>query len=153
MKGEKKLNYLEIGFQEIEDLMDKHKKTLEERSSQKEFYSELHRLLDTSYIVYHLEYVAFKGSTDYKRMSEKEQDFYASRWKEIPDRCKKELENYERNRSIDQETYKALDGLYNGEKVSPSYAFILKCNLISDWEDPSNLKYTKQAYKDRKKFR
>ncbi len=63
-KGEIKLKYIEHQFNELEPLMDKHEKTLEERSSQKTFCSELHRLLDTKYIVYHLEFVEFKGSTE-----------------------------------------------------------------------------------------
>ena len=130
--------------------MDKHEKTLTQRSSRKEFYSELHRLLDTKYMVHHLEFVEFKGSTEYKRMSEKAQDFYASRWKETPDKCKKELDNYEKNRSIDENLHKALDGLYNSEKLSAGYAFILKCNLTFDWQDTSN---AKQARKDRKKYK
>ena len=147
------MNYLEHQFMEIKNLIDKHEKTLEQRSSQKKFYSELHRLLDTKYIVHHLEYIEFKGSTAYKRMSEKAQDFYASRWKETPDRYKMELDNYEENRSIDQDTHKALDGLYNSGKLSFGYAFMLKCNLTFDWKDPSNLKNAKQGYRDRKKYR
>ena len=147
------MNYIEHQFNEIEDLMDKHQKTLGERSSQKKFYSELHRLLDTKYIVHHLEYIEFKGSTEYKRMSEKTQDFYASRWKETPDRYKMELDNYEKNRSIEQDTHKALDGLYNSEKLSAGYACILMYILTFDWNDPSNLENAKQAYKDRKKYK
>lgn len=147
------MNYFEHQFKEIEDLTDKHKKTLELRSLRKEFYSEHHRLLDTKYIVHHQEYVEFKGSTEYKRMSEKVQDFHASRWKETPNRCKNELDNYEENRSIDQDTHKALDGLYNSGKLSFGYAFILKCNLTLDWKDPSNLENARQAYKDRKKYK
>ena len=147
------MKYIEHQFNEIENLMDKHEKTLTQRSSRKEFYSELHRLLDTKYMVHHLEFVEFKGSTEYKRMSEKAQDFYASRWKETPDKCKKELDNYEKNRSIDENLHKALDGLYNSEKLSAGYAFILKCNLTFDWQDTSNLKNAKQACKDRKKYK
>ncbi|MYB63548.1 hypothetical protein F4X73_02565 [Candidatus Poribacteria bacterium] len=147
------MNYIEHQFEEIEKLTDKHEKTLNERSLRKEFHSELHRLLDTKYIVHHLEFVEFKGSTDYKRMSEKTQDFQASMWREIPDRCKKELDNYEENRSIHEDTHKALDGLYNSGKLSFGYAFILKCNLTVDWKDASNLENARQAYKDRKKYK
>ena len=147
------MNYLEHQFREIANLMEKHGKTLEERSSQKEFYSELHRLLDTKYIVHHQEFVEFKGTTEYKKMSEKDQNFYASSLKETADRCKMELDNYEKNRSIDDDLHKALDGLYCGEKLSAGYAFVLKCNLISDWENPSNLERAKQAYKHRKKYK
>ncbi len=85
------MNYLKIGFQEIEDLMDEHKKTLEQRSSQKEFYSELHRLLDTKYIVYHQEFVEFKESAEYKRMSEKNQVFYARMQKKLPINVRRNL--------------------------------------------------------------
>ena len=81
--------------------------------------------MDTKYIIHHLEYVEFKGSTEYKRMSEKAQDFYASKWKEIHDRYKMELDNYEENRRIDQDTYKALDGFYNSGKLSFGHAFIM----------------------------
>lgn len=133
--------------------MDKHKKTLEERSSQKEFYSELHRLLDTKYIVYHLEFVEFKGSIEYKRMSEKQQDFYANMQKETSDRYKKELNNYEKNRSIDENLHKALDGLYKGEKLNAFYACMVKYNLISDWENPSHLENAEKAYKARKTYK
>ena len=133
--------------------MDKHEKTLEQRSSRKEFYSELHRLLDTKYIVYHQEFVEIKGSLEFKRMYEKAQSFHTDRWKETSDRCKKELDNYEKNRSIDEDLHKALDGLYNSEKLSAGYAFILKCNLTFDWKEHSNLENAKQAYKDRKKYR
>lgn len=124
-----------------------------ERSSRKEFYSELHRLLDTKYIVYHQELVEFKGELEFKRMDEKAQHFHIDRWKETPDKCKKELDNYEENRNIDEDLHKALDGLYNREKLSAGYAFILKCNLTFDWKDPSNLENAKQAYKDRKKYK
>ena len=147
------MKYIELQFNELEPLMDKHEKTLEERSSQKAFYSELHRLLDTKYIVYHLEFVEFKGSTEYKRMGEKGRDFYENRRKETADRYKMELENYEKNRSIDEKLHKALDGLYCTEKLSAGYAFILKCNLILDWKDPRTLENAKQAYKDRKKYK
>ena len=147
------MNYLEHQFMEIENLTDKHKKTLEQRSSQQEFYSELHRLLDTKYIVYHQEYIEFKGTPEYKIMNEKQQNFYASRWKETSDRCKKELDNYEKNRSIDPDTHKALDGLYTSEKLSAGYACILMYILAFDWEDPSNLENAKQAYKDRKRYK
>ena len=137
----------------IEPLMDKHEKTLKERSLQKEFYSELHRLLDTKYIVYHQEVIEFKGSLEFKRMGEKDQDIYTSMRKETSDRYKKELDNYEKNRSIDENLHKALDGLYNSEKLSAGYAFILKCNLTFDWQDTSNFENAKQAYKDRKKYK
>ena len=147
------MKYIALQFKEIELLMDKHEETLKQRSSRKKFYSELHRLLDTKYIVYHQEFVEFKGSTEYKRMSEKRQDFYARMWKETPDRCKKALENYEKNRSIDEDLHKALDGLYNSEKISAGYASILKYNLTFDWNDPSDLENAKQAYKDRKKYK
>ncbi len=147
------MNYLEHQFSEIEDLMEKHKKTLKERSSQKEFCSELHRLLDTEYIVYHQELVEFKGSNAFKRMEEKTRDFHGSRLKEISDRYKMELDNYEKNRGVDENLHKALDGLYNSEKLHAGYACMLKYNLISDWEESSNLENAKKkAYKTRKKY-
>lgn len=152
-RGGIEVKYIDLQFKEIELLMDKHEETLKQRSSRKKFYSELHRLLDTKYIVYHQEFVEFKGSAEYKRMSEKQQDFYASRRKELPDRWKKDLDNYERNRNIDEKSHKALDGLYCSEKLNAFYAFILQCSLTSDWEDPSNLENAKQAYKDRKKYK
>ena len=150
-RGGIEVKYIDLQFEELELLMDKHEETLKQRSSRKKFYSELHRLLDTKYIVHHQEFVEFKGSTEYKRMNEKQQDFYASRCKELPDRWKKDLDNYETNRSIDEKLHKALDGLYCSEKLHAFYAFILKCNLTSDWKDPSNLENAKQAHKDRKK--
>ena len=147
------MNYIEHEFKAIEDLMDRHETTLEERSSQKEFYSELHRLLDTKYIVYHQEFVEFKGAPEYKRMSEKSQDFKTRMMKETSDRYKMELGNYEKNRSIDESLHKALDGICNSGKVSPTYAFILKCHLTFDWEDSKNLENARQTYNHRKKFR
>ncbi len=86
-------------------------------------------------------------------MGEKGRIFYANWRKETPDRYKMELENYEKNRSIDENLHKALDGLYCREKVSAGYAFILKCNLILDWKEPITLENAKQAYKDRKKYK
>lgn len=147
------MKYIDNQFKEIESLMDKHEETLKQRSSRKKFYSELHRLLDTKYIVYHQEFVEFKGSAEYKRMSEKQQDFYVRIQKETPDNFKNELDNYEKNRIIDEDLHKALDGLYNSEKLTAGYAFILKCNLTFDWKDLSNLENAKQAYKDRKKYK
>lgn len=151
-KGVLKMNYIEQQFKEIEILMDKHKKTLKQRSTQKEFYSEFHRLLYTKYIVHHQEFVEFKETPEYHRMSEKEQDSYINMRKETPDRYKKYLDNYEKNRCIDGGLHKALDGLYNSEKVNAGYAFILKCNLISDWGTPGNKKNAKHAYNARKKY-
>ena len=147
------MNYFELQFKDIENLIDKHRKTLEERRSQKELYSEHHRLLDTKYIVHHQEFVEYKGTPEYKRMTKKDQDFCDDRWKEKPDRCKKELDNYETNRSIDEELHKALDGLYCSEKLSARYACILMYILASDWTDPKNLKNAKQAYNYRKKYK
>ena len=144
------MKYIEHQFKEIEDLMDKHEETLKQRSLQKKFYSELHRLLDTKYIIYHQEFVEFKGSAVYKRMSEKNQDFRARRWQETSDKCKKELDNYEKNRSMDEDLHKALDGLYNSEKLSAGYAFILKCNLTFDWKDPSYLEMRNRRIKTEK---
>lgn len=147
------MKYIDLQFKEIEPLMDKHEKTLKQRSSQRIFHSELHRLLDTKYIVHHQEFVEFKGSPEYKRMKEKGRSFYENQWKETSNRYKKELDNYEKNRNIDEGLHKALDGLYNGQKLSAGYAFILKCNLTSDWTDSSNLEHAKQAYKDRKRYK
>ena len=66
---------------------------------------------------------------------------------------KQELDNYEKNRGIDEDLHKALDGLYCREKLRADYACILKYNLISDWEDSSNLENAKKAYKTQKKYR
>ena len=74
------MKYIKEEFIEIENLMEKHKKTLKERSSEKTYYSEFHRFLDTAYIVHHQELVEFKGSNAFKRMEEKERDFQVSRW-------------------------------------------------------------------------
>ena len=147
------MNYLQHQFNEIENLMDKHEKTLKERSLQKEFYSEHHKLLDTKYIVHHQELVEFKGSVEFKRMGEKDRNFHTGRWKETPNRRKEELDNYEKNRSLDGSLHKALDGLYTSEKLSAGYACRLMYILTSDWENPNNLENARQAYKDRKKYR
>ena len=133
--------------------MDKHKKTLVERSEQKKFHSEFHRLLDTKYIIHHLEFVEFKGTFEYKRMDEKTQNFHTDRWKEQLDRYKTELENYEKNREIDEDLHKALDGLYCTEKLSAAYASRLMYILAFDWNEPSIFESAKQAYKDRKKYK
>ena len=137
---------------EIDNLMDKYEKILKERSSQKVFCSEHHRLLDTKYIVYHQEFVEFKGSNQFKRMGEKDREYQVSKWKETPKICKNELDNYENNRSIDEDLHKALDGLYSSEKLNPRYAFILKYNLTSNWKDPGYLESAREAYQDRNKY-
>ncbi len=95
------MSYLKIQFMEIDNLMDKHRYTLKARSSQIEYYSKFHRLLDTKYIVYHQEFVVSKRTPEYKCLSREDQDFCKKRWKETLERCKKELENYENNRSVD----------------------------------------------------
>lgn len=146
------MKYIEHQFNELETFIDKHDKTLEERNSQKEFYSEFHRLLDTKYIVHHQEFVEFKGSLEFKRMDEKARKFHTDRWKKSPDRYKAELDNYEKNRSVDENLHKALDGLYNSEKLRLDYACRLIYLLTSDWNDPRSLANARQAYKDRKKY-
>lgn len=78
------MNYLEIGFQEIKNLTDKHKKTLIERSFQKKFYSEHHKLLDTKYIVHHQEFVEFKGELELKGWGKKLGIFIQAGGKKLP---------------------------------------------------------------------
>ena len=66
-KGEKRGNYIEHqNLRNMNALMDKHEKTLKQRSLRKKVYSELHSLLDQYILFYHQEFCGVEGSLEYK---------------------------------------------------------------------------------------